>query len=136
MFLFNPLHKTLPTFVKVIEGCVIFKFASDHKVHFSLKIQRKTILKTAQRNTKAPNAETRSAATSCTSTSATRRTRRTHVGRARARHRSDPWSLRSAGGSSPVPSVASGPRQVALIHRPAHRPWSAIGRRSGARRWP
>jgi hypothetical protein len=32
--------------------------------------------------------------------------------------------------------VASGLRQVALIHRPAHRPWRAIGRRSGARRRP
>jgi hypothetical protein len=50
------------------------------------------------------------------------------------RRRSDRWSLLSAGGDSPVPSVASGPRQVALIHRPAHRSWRAIGRRSGARR--
>jgi hypothetical protein len=24
--------------VKVVEGCVIFNFASDQKVHFSLKI--------------------------------------------------------------------------------------------------
>jgi hypothetical protein len=24
--------------VKVVEGCVIFNLASDHKVHFSLKI--------------------------------------------------------------------------------------------------
>jgi hypothetical protein len=49
---------------------------------------------------------------------------------------SDRRSLRCAGGSTPVPPVASGPRQVALIHRPAHRPWRAIGRRSGARRRP
>jgi hypothetical protein len=35
-----------------------------------------------------------------------------------------------------VPFVAGGPRQVASIHRPAHRPWCAIGRRSGARRRP
>jgi hypothetical protein len=35
-----------------------------------------------------------------------------------------------------MPSVASGPRQVALIHRPTHRLWRAIGRRSGARRRP
>jgi hypothetical protein len=28
----------LPTFVKVVEGCLIFNFAIDHKVHFSLKI--------------------------------------------------------------------------------------------------
>jgi hypothetical protein len=26
--------------VKVVEGCVIFNFASDHKVHFRLQIQR------------------------------------------------------------------------------------------------
>jgi hypothetical protein len=52
------------------------------------------------------------------------------------RHRSDCWSLRCAGGSTPVPSVASGPHQVAPIHRSAHRPWRAIGRRSGARRRP
>jgi hypothetical protein len=50
MFLLNPLHKTLPSFVKVVKGCVIFKFALDHKVHFSLKIQRKFILKTASAN--------------------------------------------------------------------------------------
>jgi hypothetical protein len=30
--------KPLPTFVKVVEECVIFNFAIDHKVHFSLKI--------------------------------------------------------------------------------------------------
>jgi hypothetical protein len=52
------------------------------------------------------------------------------------RRRSDRWSLRCAGGSSPVASVASGPCQVASIHRPAHRLWCAIGRRSGARRRP
>jgi hypothetical protein len=50
--------------------------------------------------------------------------------------RSDRQSPRCAGGSTPVPSVASGPRQVALIHQPTHRPWRAIGRRSGARRRP
>jgi hypothetical protein len=38
MFLLNFLNKTPPTFVKVVEGCVIFNFASDQKVHFSLKI--------------------------------------------------------------------------------------------------
>jgi hypothetical protein len=32
-----------------------------------------------------------------------------------------------------VPFVASGPRHVVSIHRPVHRPWRAIGRRSGAR---
>jgi hypothetical protein len=52
------------------------------------------------------------------------------------RRRRDRRSLRSVGGDSPVPSVASGPRQVVLIHRPAHRPWRAIGRQSGARRRP
>jgi hypothetical protein len=31
-----------------------------------------------------------------------------------------------------LPPVASWPRQVALIHRSTHRPWRAIGRRSGA----
>jgi hypothetical protein len=36
----------LPTFVKVVEGCVIFNFAIDRKVQFSLKIQRKFNLKT------------------------------------------------------------------------------------------
>jgi hypothetical protein len=35
-----------------------------------------------------------------------------------------------------VPSVASGPRQVVLIHRPAHCLWRAIGRRSGVHRRP
>jgi hypothetical protein len=37
MFLLDFLNET-PTFVKVVEGCVIFNFASDHKGHFSLKI--------------------------------------------------------------------------------------------------
>jgi hypothetical protein len=45
-----PCIKPLPTFVKVVEGCVIFNFALDHKVHFSLKIQRKFIFKTASSN--------------------------------------------------------------------------------------
>jgi hypothetical protein len=47
-----PCIKPLPTFAKVVEGCVIFNFASDHNVHFSLKIQRKFILKTASANRK------------------------------------------------------------------------------------
>jgi hypothetical protein len=47
-----PWVKPLPTFVKVVEGCVIFNFAIDHKVHFSLKIQRKFNLKTASANYK------------------------------------------------------------------------------------
>jgi hypothetical protein len=115
---------------------VIFNFASDHKVHFSLKIQRKTILKTAKRNTRAPGTPRR----------ALPRRVRGHVGhppyapyprRARtSRRRSDHRSLRCTGGSTPVPSVASGPCKVALIHRPAHCPWRAICRRSGARRRP
>jgi hypothetical protein len=46
--------KPLPTFVKVVEGCVIFNFAIDRKVHFSLKIQRKFNLKTASANYKCP----------------------------------------------------------------------------------
>jgi hypothetical protein len=28
----------LPTFVKVVEGCVIFNFAIDRKVHYTLEI--------------------------------------------------------------------------------------------------
>jgi hypothetical protein len=79
-----PCIKPLPTFVKVVEGCVIFNFALDHKVHFSLKIQRKIILKTALAKCKRPGTpETRAATTSCAATSATRRTRRTRVGSAR-----------------------------------------------------
>jgi hypothetical protein len=39
-----------PTFVKVVEGCVIFNFAIDRKVHYSLEIQRKTILNNASAN--------------------------------------------------------------------------------------
>jgi hypothetical protein len=75
---------SLPTFVKVVEGCVIFNFVADHKVHFSLKIQRKFNLKTASANRKRPGTpEARSTTTSCVATSATRRTRRTCVGRAR-----------------------------------------------------
>jgi hypothetical protein len=46
--------KPLPTFVKVVEGCVIFNFAIDRKVHFSLKTQRKFNLKTASANYKRP----------------------------------------------------------------------------------
>jgi hypothetical protein len=30
--------KPLPTFGKVVEGCVIFNFAIDRKVHYSLEI--------------------------------------------------------------------------------------------------
>jgi hypothetical protein len=52
------------------------------------------------------------------------------------RRRSDHRSLRCDGGNSPVTPVASGPCQVAPIHRPAHRPWHAIGRRSDACRRP
>jgi hypothetical protein len=75
---------SLPTFVKVVEGCVIFHFAVDHKVHFSLKIKRKFNLKTASANWKRPGTpEARSAATSCATTLATRRTCRTRVGRTR-----------------------------------------------------
>jgi hypothetical protein len=40
--------KPLQVFVKVVEECLIFNFASDPKVQFSLKNLRKTILKTAQ----------------------------------------------------------------------------------------
>jgi hypothetical protein len=47
-----PCIKPLTTFVKVVEGCVIFNFASDHNVHFSLKIQRKFVFKTASANKK------------------------------------------------------------------------------------
>jgi hypothetical protein len=44
----------LPTFVKVVDECLIFNFAIDHKVHFSLKIQRKFNLKTASVKFKRP----------------------------------------------------------------------------------
>jgi hypothetical protein len=40
----NPLQ----VFVKVVEECLIFNFASDPNVQFSLKNLRKTILKTVQ----------------------------------------------------------------------------------------
>jgi hypothetical protein len=131
-----PCIKPLPTIVKVVEGCVIFNFALDHKVHFSLKIQRKSNLKPTSVKCKRPGTPRRALLRHRA------RPRRPPVVRAvprRARtprHRSDHRSLRSAGGDSPVPSVASGPRQVVLIHRPAHRPWRAISRRSGARRRP
>jgi hypothetical protein len=49
------------------------------------------------------------------------------------RRRSNHRSLCCGGGSLPVTPVASGPRQVAPIHRTAHRSWRAIGRRSDAR---
>jgi hypothetical protein len=42
-----PCIKPLPAFAIVVEGSLIFNFALDHKVHFSLKIQRKFNLKTA-----------------------------------------------------------------------------------------
>jgi hypothetical protein len=45
-----PWVTPLPTFVKVVEGCVIFNFAIDRKVHYSLEIQRKTILHNASAN--------------------------------------------------------------------------------------
>jgi hypothetical protein len=40
--------KPLQVFVKVVEECLIFNFASDPKAQFSLKNLRKTILKTVQ----------------------------------------------------------------------------------------
>jgi hypothetical protein len=110
--------------VKDVEGCLIFNFASDQKVHFSLKIWRKTISKTAQRNTNAPGTPRRArGATSCAATSATRRTCRTHDGRARrgagvtvchcvapARaHLCRPWQVVVPGGADPpagAPPVA------------------------------
>jgi hypothetical protein len=50
----NSWTKPLQVFVKVVEECLIFNFASDPKVQFSLKNWRKTILKTVQRNTNSP----------------------------------------------------------------------------------
>jgi hypothetical protein len=44
----NSWTKPLQVFVKVVEECLIFNFASDPKVQFSLKNWRKTILKTVQ----------------------------------------------------------------------------------------
>jgi hypothetical protein len=68
----NSLTKPLQVFVKVIEGCLIFNFASDPKLKLSLKNCRKIILKTDQRNASSTgNAGTRSGATSCAATSAT-----------------------------------------------------------------
>jgi hypothetical protein len=76
--------KPLTAFAIFVEGSLIFNFAVDCKLHFSLKIQRKTNLKTASAKFKRPGTpETRPAATSCAATSATRRTHHTHVGRAR-----------------------------------------------------
>jgi hypothetical protein len=45
-----PWIKPLPAFAIVVEGSLIFNFAIDCKVHFSLKIQRKTILNNASAN--------------------------------------------------------------------------------------
>jgi hypothetical protein len=42
--------KPLPAFAIVVEESLIFNFAIDCKVHFSLKIQRKSNLKTASAN--------------------------------------------------------------------------------------
>jgi hypothetical protein len=44
----NSWTKPLQVFVKVVERCLIFNFASDPKMQFSLKNWRKTILKTDQ----------------------------------------------------------------------------------------
>jgi hypothetical protein len=40
--------KPLQVFVKVVEGCLLFNFASDPKMQFSWKSSRKTIFKTDQ----------------------------------------------------------------------------------------
>jgi hypothetical protein len=50
----NSWTKPLPVFVKVVEECLTFNFASDPKVQFSLKNLRKTNSKTVQRNTNSP----------------------------------------------------------------------------------
>jgi hypothetical protein len=131
-----PWVKPLPTFVKVVEGCVIFNFAIDHKVHFSLKIQRKFNLKTASANYKRSRTPRRALPRRRARPRRQAAVRVVPASGAHAMRRSDRWSLRCAGGSSHVPSVASGPRQVVSIHWPAHRPWRAFGRRSGARRRP
>jgi hypothetical protein len=44
----NSWTEPLQVFVKVVEGCLIFNFASDPKVQFSLKNWRKAISKTDQ----------------------------------------------------------------------------------------
>jgi hypothetical protein len=49
-----PWIKPLPAFVVVEEGSLILNFAIDCKVHFSLKIQRKSNFKTASTNCKRP----------------------------------------------------------------------------------
>jgi hypothetical protein len=50
----NSWTKPLQTFVNVVEECLIFNFASDPKVQFSLKNWRKTISKIVQRNPNRP----------------------------------------------------------------------------------
>jgi hypothetical protein len=54
MFLLDSLVTPLPSFVKVVERCVIFNFAIARKVHFSLKIQGKINLKTPLAKFKRP----------------------------------------------------------------------------------
>jgi hypothetical protein len=48
---FTPWTKPLQAFVKVIEGSLIYNFASDSKVSFSLENWRKSSLKIESGNT-------------------------------------------------------------------------------------
>jgi hypothetical protein len=86
--------KPLPAFVKVVEEYVIFNFAINCKVHFSLEIWRKSILNKASAHCFSPcNARAHSSATS--------RARHTKLPYARRactpRHRKTHWSVRRAG---------------------------------------
>jgi hypothetical protein len=61
----NSWTKPLQTFMSVVEECLIFNFASDHKVQFTLKNWRKTIFKIVQRNTNSPGTPERAHARRC-----------------------------------------------------------------------
>jgi hypothetical protein len=115
--------KPLLAFVKVVEECVMFNFAIDCKVHFSLEIQRKSILNTASANCFHPATPERALARRHARATPTRRTRA-----ARAR--------RGTGGpigpcAAPESNCAWRPWalgrcQVAVFHSPACQPPLAI----------
>jgi hypothetical protein len=71
--------KPLPTFVEVVEGCVIFNLAIDRKVHYSLEIQRKTILNNASANCFYPATPERTPARRRVHATPARRTRAAHA---------------------------------------------------------
>jgi hypothetical protein len=104
----NSWKKPLQVFVKVVEGCLIFNFASDPKMQFSLKIGEKKFRKLISEMQSAPGTPGR--------VQARRRARprrsppyALYPLRARTPRRwCDRWSLRSTGEHSCVPSVESG----------------------------